>query len=111
VKRGYYILDAEGRPAAVDLLQWGRWFENANRVIDYTEITSEVRVSTVFLGVDRRLWGDGPPLLFETMIFGGPLNENQWRYASRDDALTGHAAAVRKARVVAKQGHVERTKS
>jgi hypothetical protein len=41
--------------------------------------------------------GKGPPILFETMIFGGPLHEYCWRYASWDDAQAGHKAAVRKA--------------
>ena len=32
------------------------------------------------------------------MIFGGPLADSQWRYASHDDAMTGHRMAVAKAR-------------
>jgi hypothetical protein len=52
----------------------------------------------VFLGLDHRFGGSGPPLLFETMIFGGPLDEEMWRYSSWDAAEAGHAAAVRKAR-------------
>jgi hypothetical protein len=30
-----------------------------------------IGISTVFLGLDHRHFGDGPPLLFETMVFGG----------------------------------------
>jgi hypothetical protein len=75
----------------------GKWFEGANRHVGDTGITSECRVSTVFLGIDHRFHGNGPPLLFETMIFGGPLDQEQWRY-SWDDADVGHRAAVRKAR-------------
>ena len=29
---------------------------------------------------------DGPPLLYETMIFGGPLEEEQERYSTRAEA-------------------------
>lgn len=95
----YYILDAENLVVrAAGLLEWGRWFEDANRHVGYTGITSECRVSTVFLGIDHRHHGRGPPLLFETMIFGGPLDQRQWRYSSWDDADAGHRAAVRKAR-------------
>lgn len=61
-----------------------------------TQITPEVTVSTVFLGLDHG-WGKGPPILFETMIFGGPLDDYQVRYSSWDDAETGHKVAVRKA--------------
>jgi hypothetical protein len=35
--------------------------------------------------------------------FGGPLDQSQWRYVSYDDAMTGHQAAVRKARKAAGQ--------
>ena len=27
-------------------------------------------VSTVFLGIDHGLWDEGPPRIFETMVFG-----------------------------------------
>lgn len=97
----HYVLDADNRPVETDFLTWARWFgRTENRVVAWTQITSEIEVSTVFLGIDHRHVGKGPPLLFETMIFGGPdtIDEYQWRYASWDDAQTGHQAAVRKAR-------------
>lgn len=53
------------------------------------------RVSTVFLGIDMRPIGDGPPILWETMIFGGTLDGEQWRYSSREQAERGHQAIVR----------------
>jgi len=62
-----------------------------------------VSVSTVFLGVDHQFWG-GPPLLFETMIFGGPQDEFCERYSTWDEAEAGHArivAALRAGEVVA----------
>ena len=93
----YYILDAEKRPIpAADVLEWGHFFNSPDRIVDNTEV-GDLRISTVFLGLDHRFFGDGPPILFETMIFGGPLNMSQWRYASWDDAETGHKAAVRRA--------------
>lgn len=95
---GCYILDDDNHIVKVDVMTWGKWFENNRRRIGYTEITSEIQVSTVFLGIDHRFGGDGPPVLFETMIFGGPLNDEQWRYSSYDDAEAGHAVAVKKAR-------------
>jgi hypothetical protein len=97
-----YVLDDEKRPVACnDLQRWGEMMEDmSKRRVAGTEVTDEVRVSTVFLGLDHRFMGDGPPLLFETMIFGGPepIDQATWRYASWDDAQTGHAAAVRIAR-------------
>lgn len=56
-------------------------------------------VSTVWLGIDHG-FGDGPPVLWETMIFakgqGDPLNLDCWeqRYTSRKDAVEGHAKVV-----------------
>ena len=98
----YYILDADNRPVVVDVLTWAKWFEvTSNRIVDYTEITSAVHVSTVFIGLDHRFDDSGPPLLFETLIFGGPSDGNMERYSSWDDAVIGHRAMVRKTRALA----------
>lgn len=50
-------------------------------------------VSTVFLTVDHG-FGRGAPVLFETMVFGGDHDGEQWRYRSWDDAEAGHRAVV-----------------
>jgi hypothetical protein len=94
-----YILNADNTVVEVtNVVAWGEFMERDDRRIGYTEITSQCRVSTVFIGIDHRIFGQGPPVLFETMIFGGPLADNQWRYASYDDAYVGHKMAVKKAR-------------
>lgn len=49
----------------------------------------EVRTSTVFLALDHSL-GDGEPVLFETMVFGGVNNGYQKRYTSYALAMAGH---------------------
>jgi len=89
-----YILDAAGVPKPADLMTWAKWFEGNpdDRIIAQDQI-GEVRVSTVFLGLDHQ-HGKGPPLLYETMIFGGPHDEYQRRYTTRQQALEGHASAV-----------------
>ena len=56
-------------------------------------------VSTVFLGLDHSYNPDGPPILFETMIFGGPHNEYQERYSTWDEAIEGHERACKRAGV------------
>lgn len=95
-----YVLDEQNQVVpAQDSSEWAHWFDNTtNRIVGYTDITSEAHVSTVFIGINHRFFGEGPPIVFETMIFGGPLDGHQWRYSSWDDAETGHKAAVRKAR-------------
>lgn len=50
-------------------------------------------VSTVFLGLDHQ-YGDGPPLLFETMVFGGPLDHEMNRYSTWNEAEKGHQEMV-----------------
>ena len=51
-------------------------------------------VSTVWLmGIDHN-FGDGPPILFETMIFGGEWGSECRRYATEEQAMRGHLEAV-----------------
>jgi len=95
----YYVLDDENHVVEVfDLVTWGEFMEGGNRTVGYTEITSAITVSTIFLGLDHRLYGDGPPILFETLVFGGPLDGQSNRYSSYDDAEVGHRMMVAKAR-------------
>jgi hypothetical protein len=88
-----YILDGHEAKPIADILDWARWYGTADRTVAKTDI-GDVRVSTVFLGIDHQFEEEGPPLLFETMIFGGALDEEQWRYSTWDEAVVGHAAAV-----------------
>jgi len=100
----YYTLAADNHVGGTnDLMEWARWYEDANRIVGYTQITSQCHVSTVFLGLDHRFFGDGPPIVFETMVFGGPMTDAQSRYSSWDDAETGHKVIVRKVRAALKQ--------
>jgi len=93
-----YILDADGEPRAVDdLMTWARWLEHADAdrvVLRDDNVRRGVDVSTVFLASDRRFSGSGPPILWETMIFGGAFNSYQRRYTSKLDAIAGHQRAV-----------------
>lgn len=54
----------------------------------------EVHVSTVWLGMNHR-FGNGPPLIYETMVFGGALDQEQERYEAREAAAAGHERMVR----------------
>ena len=47
-------------------------------------------VSTVFLSLDHNHWNDGPPLLFETLVFGGPEDGYMLRYSTWGEAEHGH---------------------
>lgn len=93
-----YILDENHNVVRCDdVLTWARWFEQIdNRTVDQTRVSGDCFVSTVFLGLDHRFIGNGPPLVFETMVFGGPVDfdESQRRYSSWDDAEIGHKMIV-----------------
>lgn len=78
----YY--DQAGNP--IDLETYVAMFKD-NRVA--LDSVGGVEVSTVWLGIDHR-FGAGPPLIFETMVFGGEYDEHCWRYSTREQATSGH---------------------
>jgi len=93
---GRYILNDEHIPIPCeDLLEWGRWLENADLHIADTTV-GNVRISTVFLGLDYS-FGNGPPLLFETHVFGGQADGGTLRYPTWERALDEHRLLVREA--------------
>lgn len=97
----HYILAEDGKtPIPVDLMTWARAFENNDKGrVDHTELPDGTYVSTVFLGLDhsyaRFTGAPHAPVLWETMIFGGPHDQYQDRYTSHAAAVAGHAKAVR----------------
>jgi len=86
-----YILVGKETKQINDILEWAQHMETVNRIVEQTEI-GDIKVSTVFLGLDHR-YGDGEPLLFETMIFGGSEDGFQDRYSTWDEATKGHKRA------------------
>ena len=93
---GRYILDGLRPKHCPDLMEWAEWMETADRTVQVTMI-GDVRVSTVFLGLDHQ-FGVGSPILYETMIFGGDLDEYQERWQTLGEAKNGHAVAVQHVR-------------
>ena len=95
----FYKLDADNHLVPMrDVLEWGVWLEDADRRVGYTQVTSQIIVSTVFLGLDHNFFEDGPPIVFETLVMGGPLDGEMARYSSWDDAETGHRMLVKRVR-------------
>lgn len=106
--RHYFFDDGVITPAG-DFLAWAMWFEKADRRVAQTFIGG-VHISTVFLGLDHS-FGSGPPILFETMIFGAEvgdeLDQYQERYAGLEQAMAGHERAVAAVRAqLARQGPI-----
>lgn len=91
---GRYIMRPDGIVIPEpDLMAWACWLEENDRHIG-EDFIGDVRVSTVFLGLDYRFSSNGPPLLFETMIFGGDHDGFTHRYATHTEALQGHKLTV-----------------
>ncbi len=85
----YYTLKDKAPIPCSDTLTWANDIE---RVVAQN-YRNKTRVSTVFLGIDHSFTG-GKPVLFETMIFGGEYDGEQWRYTTWDDAEAGHRRAM-----------------
>ena len=95
-----YILNDQGKPVLEpNILRWARWYESADRRVAWSDISQGVHVSTVFLGIDHN-FGGGPPLLYETMVFGGPMDQHQERYTTREEAVAGHEEVVRRVKEI-----------
>jgi len=91
-----FILEGHKVVYCGDLMKWAKWFETADRQVAKTNISDEIIVSTVFLGIDHNFLGK-LPILFETMVFGGKLNEQMERYTTWQNAEEGHKRWVAKA--------------
>jgi hypothetical protein len=92
---GPRYFDPDGKP--LTMLEWVAMAKTRARADDSwrqrrTEV-DDAEVSTVWLGVDHRR-GDGPPLFWETIIFGGEHSGDQWRYSSKEAALAHHDQIV-----------------
>lgn len=96
----------------ISLEEWAEKFEDNSVALNEAVITRgkwwkpwktfevcNVRVSTVLLGFDHNFSQEGRPLIFETMIFGGPHDQYQERYATLAEAVEGHKKACKLAGV------------
>jgi len=70
------------------------WYETANRTVQLDQI-GDAKVSTVFLGLDHGFSRATDPVLWETMIFGGPHDGYQDRCSTFAEAVEMHRKAVR----------------
>jgi hypothetical protein len=78
-----------------DTLDWAIWFDQSKNRIVAQEMVGQLWVSTVFLGLDHN-FGDGPPVLWETMVFGDDQMDRDRCSGSREQALAMHERMVKK---------------
>jgi hypothetical protein len=86
-----FYLEGKTAVRVRDVLQWAELYSASPHHVADDEIHG-VRISTIFLGLDHNVLGP-TPILFETMIFGGERDGEQWRYSTWDEAEAGHAEA------------------
>ena len=92
---GKYILVDGKVVEEPDLIKWAEWYEKHDSSMMRTTV-GNVRISTIFLGLDHSFTPASKPIVFETMVFGGALDQKQWRYSSLSLALRGHDELVTK---------------
>ena len=89
-----YILQGHTPVQASSMREWAEFFEDASRrIVRKTRLTSDIQVSTVFLGIDHS-FGHGPPLLFETMVFRSGSGEEMDRCSTWDEAEAMHERMI-----------------
>jgi hypothetical protein len=93
LRLGHYTLRGHQPVECDDLFKWARWFETANRCVAFDELGPGLTVSTVFMGLDHQ-FGEGPPILFETLVFDDYAQGDGARYATWDEAERGHREFV-----------------
>lgn len=108
LERLYYVLDGT-TPRAIDdtnldeLLAWAQWMQKRDRFLARDDLADGTVISTSFIGTDMSVLHLGAPMLFETMVLDDPVNDPgalgakkqaQWRYATWEQAMEGHARVV-----------------
>lgn len=90
------FLDKQGNPLTID--EYETLFSREDyKILKQTHVNGRYFVSTVWLGINHA-YGDGPPMIFETMVFHSCKNEqitdlgelDMERYATEKEALEGH---------------------
>lgn len=85
----YKLVDKVAVPCSIE--EWATVMDRKTRTVGKTTLPNGNRVSTVFLGLDHQ-WGEGQPLLFETMLFPSDsfTEEDMDRYSTYEEAVEGH---------------------
>lgn len=99
----HFLLDGERNVHPATYEEWAEW-RRTTRKTDLAQWqvgktnTATAQVSTVFTGWDLRVWGEGPPQPFETLVFGGALADECERSSTWAEAEAAHTAMVERVR-------------
>lgn len=92
----YYILDENHNPVPVSSFEeYSSWVNELNDKVAKTEFKDGTYISTMFLGFNHNIFGEGKPILFEIMLFPrGRICGYTRRYTSWEAAERGHKEVV-----------------
>lgn len=101
----FYIFDENKNIVSVDVKEWARFFEKADRRVRKTYLKKYgIVISTVFMGIDQSIGigKDHFPYIFETMVFW-PNNQemdsqemdSRELYSTWTQAVKGHRRITR----------------
>ena len=99
----YYRLEGRNVVPVASTKEWATYYEGSrkDRIVKQ-EYVGDKWVSTVFLSLDHS-FVDGPPILFETMVFAAPDGKvSNWgelereRCSTYEEAEAQHAAMVKR---------------
>jgi len=105
-----YILDGHDPVPEPDIVKWAKWWSKNSRIVARNTAKmklggkeiGEITISTVFLGVDHSLSGDRP-ILFETMVFGGPIDGEMDRCSTWEAAEKMHEKMCEKVKLAVEE--------
>lgn len=84
------MYDRDGSPISFAKWAWILEYHPERKIVQHDHLTDDQLVSTVWLGHDLG-FGEGPPVIFETMVFGVDGWEDfQDRYRTEAEAQAGH---------------------
>ncbi len=90
IRHEFYILKGK----KVIPASFNEWDDGRKTIVRVARTeTPNGDISTVFLGMNHQ-WGAGPPLVFETMIFGGTHANETWRCSTWEQAEDQHVLAI-----------------
>ncbi len=93
-----YILNGHEPVREENVAIWAAFFQDIDRRrVAFSKIDSvdEIVVSTVFLASDHNFGGEGPPILFETLVDGGDTDGEIRRCSTWEQAEQQHKDVVK----------------
>jgi len=99
----WYILDENNNVQKATMEEANSFYSNSRRFLKRLQ-TSAGKLSTVFLCLDHSFSHPSKaPVVFESMIFGGPLDQYQERYRSYNQAVENSNALAKVLEVIEKK--------